>query len=382
METKRLLPLLLIFLLVLSPVAHAAAPDASVLTASLRGTPYEGYALSCQTFALQYGEPGNGSAYAIAIKDGKNVLCAFEESGGSWHLRVANENALPDDATQLSITVSEHYRVVIIGAETKSGSLKLQFAIGGNMDTPYTWPLHEVMLTTRGADGGTHTIQVGPSEETGKWTFTENGEYKSYENRAYTRMDDFNLHDIPLTRSAADAIWHSGGKTIYIERDDSAVNDSLPKLTGEKITLSEGQTIPVYSGPGESFLRGANGKAAVSTNEPLTVYAVAHDWVLISYTVSSGERFGYIPRVYLPADMVIDHNLYQGTMSVGLTTHEVAVLDNLSEADKPLGTFSYQTPLEVWATLGDWLYVIGTTTLGDSCCGFIPADAFHHTNNF
>lgn len=383
METKRLLPLLLLLLLALSPAAHAAtAPDADVLSSALRGTPYEGYALTCQTFAMQYGEPGNASAYAIATRGGQSVLCAFEESNSGWHLRVANENALPDDATQISIAVSGQHRVVAIGAETNEGSLQLQFAIGGNMHAPYTWPLHEVMTTTRGADGKTHTIQVGPSEETGKWTFTENGEYMSYENRAYTCMDDFDLRDIPLTRAAADAAWHRGGTTIYIERDDGAANASLRTLSGQKITLAEDQKLPVYSGPGEEYLRGANGKAAVSTNEPLTVYATASDWVLIRYAVSSGERFGYIPRVYLPADMVITHNLYQDASSVGLTTREVAVLDNLSEADKPLCTFSYETPLSVWATLGDWLYVGGVSASGDSCCGFIPADAFHHTNAF
>ena len=384
MISKRLLPLLLVCMLALVPAAHAASiPDASVLTDALRDTPYEGYALSCQTFAMQYGEPGNGSAYAIAAKDGKAVLCAFEEAGGGWHLRVANENALPDDATQFTIAIHEEYRLVLIRAETPGGSTELQFAIIGSADTTYVWPLYAVLVTATGAGGQVlSTVQVGPSEETGKWTITENGEYQSYENHAYTRMDDFNLHDIPLTRAAADAAWHSGSETVFIELDDRKVAANLSQLTGQEVMLLGNETVPVYSGPDESYQRGAGGKASVSTKEPVTVYATNHDWILISYEVATGERFGYIPRGYLPADVSIEYELTQGNYSVGLTTREVAVLDNLSQAGEPLCILPYQTPMEVWATLGEWLYVGSFSDSGYSCRGFIPIDAFHHTNNF
>lgn len=385
METKRLLSLLLICLLAFAPAAHAAlAPNASVLNDALRGTPYEGYTISCQTFAMQYGEPGNSSAYAIANKDGINVLCAFEENKGDWHLRVANENALPDDPTQLSITIADHSPLVAIKADTAGGSIQLQFVINSyDVNAPYTWPLFEVMNTVSGADGRTpFTVQVAPSEETGKWTITENGEYKSYEDHAYARMEDFDFQEIPLTRADADAIWHGMDKTVYIERDERAAAASLHKLVGREITLPGDQTLPVYSGPGEAYLRGASGKAAVSTNAPLTVYATNFDWVLISYDVSTGERFGYISRSHMLADVSIDHELNSGTMSVGLTTREVAVLDNLSDPDAPLCVLPYQTPLEVYATLGEWLYVGSFSDSGFSCRGFIPMYAFHHTNNF
>lgn len=385
MKTKHLLPLLAICLLMLAPAAGAApAPDASVLTEALHGTPLEGYTLSCETFAMQHSNPGNSSAYAIAMRDGKNVLCAFEESGGEWHLRVSNENALPDNPTQLSITIADSSPLVIIKADKAGGSTQLQFAINYyDTNAPYTWPLFEVMEIVSGTDGrAPYTIQVAPSEETGKWTVTENGEYKSYENRAYARMADFDLREIPLTRADADAIWHGGGETVFIERDDMAVAEHLDKLVGREITLAGDQMIPVYSGPGQTYLRSANGNAAVSTNEPLTVYAVEHDWVLISYSIASGERFGYIPRGYIPADVSTNHELNMGTMSVGLTTREVAVLDNLSNPDAPLCVLPYQTPLEIYATMGEWLYVGSFFESGSPCRGFIPIDALHHTNNF
>lgn len=100
--------------------------------------------------------------------------------------------------------------------------------------------------------------------------------------------------------------------------------------------------------------------------------------------MANGERFGYIPRGYLAADITISHELWHDNMSMGLTTGEVGVLDNLSEPDKPLCVLPYETPLEVLATLGDWLYVhAGTSdTVSVPCRGFIPISSFHHTNRF
>lgn len=378
MFSKRLIFLLalILVLLALAPAAMALAPepDASVLDDVLRGTPYEGSQLSCQSFAMQYGAPGNASAYAIAIWQGKSVLCAFEESGGAWHLRVANENALPANGMSVGIFVNTSYPVVDIGSDTTDGHVMLRFAIDGREGYPYTWPLYSVI---------TPDTELAVSEETGKWTVAKNGKSKFYENRAHERMEDFDLRDFPLTMAAADTVWQDGSQTVYIEKDDSEINASLYKLTRRTVTLPAGQKLPVYSGPGEDYIRGAGGKAAVSTNEPVTVYAAESDWVLISYGVSSGERFGYIPRAAFPAGVSVAYEIYQGSFSVGLTTRNVAVLDNFSEPDKPLCILPYQTPLEVLATLGDWLYVsAGSTESGSRCRGFIPADAFHNTCNF
>lgn len=386
MKAKHLLSLLLVCLFLTPATLVAADPNPSVLTDALRGTPYEGYTLSCQTFAAQYEQPGNSSAYAIATGGGKNVLCAFVEAEDGWHLHVSNENALPDDPTQLSITIVEYAGApaVSIKADTVGGSTQVQFIINGyDTNASYSLPLFEVLFTVLSVDGGTPTItRVAPSEETGKWTVTENGEYQSYENRAYARMDDFDLRDIPLTRAAADAIWHDGSSTIYIEADDRRAAEGVSKLSGQQVTLPGDQMIPVYSGPDMASLRGADGKAAVSTKEPVNVYATNHDWVLISYGIPSGERYGYIPLGHMPADISIPLELTQGAMSMGVTTREVGVLDNLSTPDAPLCVLPYQTPLEVFATLGDWLYVGVFSDLGFSCRGFIPIDALHHTNNF
>lgn len=387
MKAIRGLSLLLLCLLI-GMVFSAQAEtmlDAAGLADALRGTSLEGHALSCQTFAVD-GDTGKDSAYAIASSQGKHVLCAFEAQNGTWQLLVANEHIFPEGSTQVSIAIDETRTVlplVVLSAETTNGSIQVQFCIDMYENRPYAWPLFEVVHTVSGKGGEMPSVtQIAPSEETGKWMVTVDGNYTSYENRCYTHMEDFDIRTFPLTRAAADDMWHSGGTTAFIEIDDRKIAGGLRELVGVDIMLPEGQMIPVYSAPYELSLRGGDGKAAVSTNAPLTVYATEFDWVLISYSVSSGERFGYIPKHYIPADVSIDHDIMQETSSIGLTTREVAVLDNLSTPDAPLCILPYQTPLEVYGRLGDWLYVSGSTPAGESFGGFIPIDAFHHTNNF
>lgn len=62
------------------------------------------------------------------------------------------------------------------------------------------------------------------------------------------------------------------------------------------IDLKGNYTIPVYSGPGTEYYRGANGRAMVSTND--TIYAAGWNdgWLLVRYPVDSNAlRIGYIP---------------------------------------------------------------------------------------
>jgi hypothetical protein len=67
------------------------------------------------------------------------------------------------------------------------------------------------------------------------------------------------------------------------------------ELEAENIKLTGGKKYSVYSGPSENYLRGGNGKAAVSTNDWIQVFGKENGWILIQYDISSDHmRFGYI----------------------------------------------------------------------------------------
>ena len=61
--------------------------------------------------------------------------------------------------------------------------------------------------------------------------------------------------------------------------------------------MARGQKVNVYTGPGYNYIRGANGKAMLSTNGWVDCYGMVGDWYLIEYEISSGRwRRGYINR--------------------------------------------------------------------------------------
>lgn len=60
-------------------------------------------------------------------------------------------------------------------------------------------------------------------------------------------------------------------------------------------TFASGQKLAVYSAPSQKAWRGANGKAAVSTNGEIWVCGQENGWLLVLYEVNSGKmRSGYI----------------------------------------------------------------------------------------
>ena len=67
----------------------------------------------------------------------------------------------------------------------------------------------------------------------------------------------------------------------------------------EIIDLPVNLKIPVYSGPGEEYLRGAKGRAMVSTNERIKAHGFDGEWLMITYLVNpetKQTRVGYIHK--------------------------------------------------------------------------------------
>ena len=69
----------------------------------------------------------------------------------------------------------------------------------------------------------------------------------------------------------------------------------LLSLNAQEIRFPGGNKYPVYSGPGKDYLRGARGKASVSTNDWIEVFGREDGWILIQYEIDSSQcRIGYI----------------------------------------------------------------------------------------
>jgi hypothetical protein len=136
------------------------------------------------------------------------------------------------------------------------------------------------------------------------------------------------------------------------------------------------ETYPVYSGPGEHYLRGAEGQALVSTNGGIIACAIEGDWVMICYPLAGHEeRFGYITvdalrrRVAYP---VADFAYTPGRAVV-----DCVLTDDHAVSRRALRHLSAGAALTYLMQWNDgWVYVEVDDGQTAPARGFIPADAY------
>jgi hypothetical protein len=138
------------------------------------------------------------------------------------------------------------------------------------------------------------------------------------------------------------------------------------------------ETYPVYSGPGEEYLRGANGKAAVSTNGEVSCSDIEGDWAQIHYQVSEGAyRTGYIAAEALlnPGDFRAPQHI----LADGMAAADCALTDDANYSRRTLRDIPQGTPLTLLqASTANfpWVYVEVRDGLTAPARGYIPAAAY------
>ena len=148
-------------------------------------------------------------------------------------------------------------------------------------------------------------------------------------------------------------------------------------FTAQKVKFTGGQKYPVYTGPGEDYVRSGNGKGLVSTNGWIEVYGQKDGYILIQYSIDSSHyRFGWIDRNALP----------EGTSVPGMDFASISA-DTLSEitqdtflTDDPLFSQNKLCSLKAGQTVSwlavlndDWAYVLVNVN-GKMMCGFVRTD--------
>ena len=127
-------------------------------------------------------------------------------------------------------------------------------------------------------------------------------------------------------------------------------------LTAERIQFTSNKKYAVYTGPGENYLRGGNGKASVSTNDWIQVFGRENGWIMIQYDITSEHmRIGWIPESALPKKAAVGN--------IGFGDHTAYAAAQCSLTDDPLfsGTAAANLPADAkvrrLAVMGDWVYV-------------------------
>ena len=141
-------------------------------------------------------------------------------------------------------------------------------------------------------------------------------------------------------------------------REQLSEPPSIPvgELSAKRVRFTSGQNFPVYSGPGEQYLRAANGKALVSTNDWIQVFGSENGWMLIQYDLSSSHmRMGYISLSALPKDASVN--------ALNFVREDVVLLSAQTLTDDPLFSRSALMQLSAGdslvrlARMGEWAYV-------------------------
>lgn len=147
--------------------------------------------------------------------------------------------------------------------------------------------------------------------------------------------------------------------------------DSYSANAPVRIQFRRDERYPVYTGPGENYVRANNGKALVSTNDWIDVFGTDGEWVLIQYAKNDGAwRRGYIPRSALPPGVTVNEIIKANVQST--------ILGNCDLTDDP--EMSRESLVRLTGGMaatflhrdGDWAYV-EVSVGGSKYRGYVPS---------
>ena len=147
---------------------------------------------------------------------------------------------------------------------------------------------------------------------------------------------------------------------------------ALPTLSSREIRFSRGNKYPVYSGPGDAYLRGGKGKAVVSTNDWIQVFGQENGWILIQYETNSSRcRIGYIAAQSLPKDADVPDLSFP--RQTAYTIAKTSVTDDPLRSGSELANLPAGAEVTMLARLGKDVYIEGKAK--KRFRGFVPSDS-------
>jgi len=153
-----------------------------------------------------------------------------------------------------------------------------------------------------------------------------------------------------------------GGKTLP-GLDPDLLNIPWPF---EEYLFTPNQRLPVYSGPGTHYLRGAKGKAVTSTNGTVYVGGTENGWVLVLYRTNNGAaRVGYAEASGIKDTVYGTFPAYVPTPAI--ITQDCPITDDPVGAGAPLAQLREGHPVMYLFPMSNnsvWAYVEANTDQG------------------
>ncbi len=180
--------------------------------------------------------------------------------------------------------------------------------------------------------------------------------YGTFDNR----FAAFSIHDFPRTLEEACA-----------ELTNPPVTPS-DFYTPVIVTLRASEKYDVYSAPGRTSYRAANGKAVMSTNDWVQIYGEEDGWLLVQYDISRDQmRFGYIAASALPRNTSVQHLTWYDLPNQTVK-YSVDITDDPLVSGNTIHTLDAGDEVQVLSTFGDWYYIETANRSGKILRGFVP----------
>lgn len=361
---RKFVLLMMLLVLLLSSIANAdGGEDASLLPNDilqiLSGTEWASYKVgrvNCGSSLADYysdaccwyDQYGHAAAFVLMHSEKKNVLCLFEKNNaGKWVLKAKSSEIVKQGERIPLITSEEYgiYYVSYIDDDRKSElSLEIEKKNDGWYVTRIDWDKDNVFMELSLYENKIEYFKIVYTDGGSKSTRT------TVEGvTPPTSFAEFSLDNIPMTPEKARAQL-----SLPPDIPQSAGEYSLPQPQSIKFTSNK--KYAVYSGPGENYFRGGNGKAAVSTNDWIQVFGRENGWIMIQYDITSDHmRIGWIQESALPKNANVS--------TVQFSQAKVRTKVSCNMTDDPLfsaaaiAAIPANTEVTRLATMGAWTYV-------------------------
>lgn len=366
-------PLILLLALCICSLASATTQSAlpQEISEFFSGTSFQGAAIMDQ--ANLSGTVSDDSWFVvIRTAGGENILYCFKQNNGDWKESFHTSNAVPQTKHGINVVVEKsgldwttdkpfagpHLSIGEQNDEGEYWERTIIFELKGGKWLLYRYYSHYNDSSILFRDG---SISYYKDYESDQIAGTATGEYQR-------DLRYVSLSAIPGTLKEAQASLTSAPDL-----------PNSPELQVYPVNFTGAKKYDVYSAPDKSSVRGANGKARVSTNSWIQVFGTEGDWVLIQYSIDvSHYRFGYITSVSLPKKANVPALQFNKTNA--WTVGTVSVTDDPLYSQSALTTLPEGSWVTWLATMGNWAYIESST--GDYVRGFVPVSSLHTNQQF
>ena len=370
---KRIVSLLTILSLLLCCVpalAEGAAIKADWMPAQVReffsASTFNGWTIGeSASYLIETTVSGN-YFFAVAQKDGYNALFGFKEVNGEYQYWLRNDAAIPQGkgTFQLWFNAGEwqmlNDKVLNLGE-----GFAVAFMEGDNEEYP------EVQLIFAVNKSGQFNLKLACYDAC--WTealVSSNSIAYYHEGEHESTVSGVVETDLRYFS------WSAFPKNMEKAREKLSNPPSIPggELSAIRIKFTGGQKFEVYSGPGDHYERGANGKATVSTNDWIQVFGAENGWIMIQYDLSSTKmRIGWITQTALPSGVTVSP-LHFAYADAEITAATFTTDDPLGSQTRLRTLTPGQKGVKWLAAMGNWVYV-EITGEGLPVRSFVPASA-------